>query len=72
MNQTGSDLENMIWRPIARFAHLGDSVPILMPKALYVAVDGLFQAALARVVSGEDDADAEMEEELPKLMRVAV
>ncbi|WP_298854768.1 TetR/AcrR family transcriptional regulator [uncultured Ruegeria sp.] len=72
VKQIDSDLENMVWRIIERYARLGNSTPKLTPNAAYAAIDGLFQAALVRFVSGEEDADTELADELRKLMRVIV
>ncbi|WP_120499574.1 TetR/AcrR family transcriptional regulator [Roseovarius sp. EL26] len=62
-----SDLEQMIWRVVARYAEMEGGSPKLSPKALYALFDGLFQAALAQVVAGEDTAVSEMEKELRAL-----
>ncbi|MGI9352585.1 MAG: TetR/AcrR family transcriptional regulator [Rhizobiaceae bacterium] len=72
VKQIDSDLENMIWRIIERYAQLGGSSPKLTSKALYAVIDGLFQAAVARVVSGKANADSELEAELRKLLPVIV
>ncbi|WP_282154108.1 TetR/AcrR family transcriptional regulator [Ruegeria atlantica] len=61
------DLEQMIWRVVARNAELGGVKPKLSSKALYALFDGIFLAALSQVIAGEDAAISEMEKELRAL-----
>ena len=62
-----NDLEQMIWKVVARYAELGGSVPRFSSKALYALFDGLFQAALAKVIAGEKRAATELTKELREL-----
>ncbi|WP_282607159.1 TetR/AcrR family transcriptional regulator [Pelagibius sp. Alg239-R121] len=65
-----SDLEQMIWRVVKRYAELGDCSPKLTSSALYALFDGLFQAALAKVVAGEKAGALGLDKELRQLFPV--
>lgn len=65
-----SDLEQMVWQVFARYAELGGSTPKLSSKALYAVFDGLFQDALAKVISGDTNAVSQLEAELRGLAPV--
>jgi hypothetical protein len=62
----------MIWRIVERYALLKNGSPILSPRVIYAAIDGLFQEALARVVSGDTKGVEDLERELRKLLPVIV
>jgi AcrR family transcriptional regulator len=49
-------LEAMVWRVASRYAELGGTTPTLDPPILYALFDGLFQKALLRFLSKDDDA----------------
>jgi len=70
VQQIDQDLENMIWRIVERYAHLGGSRPKVTPAAFYAVVDGLFQSALARVISGDTQGAIDLEDELRKLLPI--
>jgi len=65
-----SDLEQMIWRVVERYAELGGSTPKLSSKVFYAIFDGLFQIALAQVIAGDTNAIPELETELRELLPV--
>ncbi|WP_108859129.1 TetR/AcrR family transcriptional regulator [Ruegeria sp. Alg231-54] len=72
VRQIDRDLEDMTWWIVERYALLKNGSPILSSRAIYAAIDGLFQEALARVVSGDANGAAELENELRKLLPVIV
>lgn len=72
VQQIDRDLEDMIWRIVERYALLKNGSPILSSRVIYVAIDGLFQEALARVVSGDANGVADLENELRKFLPVIV
>ncbi|WP_394780416.1 TetR/AcrR family transcriptional regulator [Undibacterium sp.] len=49
-------LENMVWRVMSRFAELAGVPPALPPSTAYALLDGLFQQALFKHLSGDADA----------------
>src|ERR1700744_227010 len=49
-------LENMIWRLVSRYAELSRSQITCEPATIYGAIDGLFQLALFKHLSGDDQA----------------
>ncbi|MGH1482834.1 MAG: TetR/AcrR family transcriptional regulator [Geminicoccales bacterium] len=67
-----SDLENMVWKIVERYAALGNGSPKLSSKAYYALFDGLFQNALARVIAGEKDAILEINSELRQSLTATV
>jgi len=54
-------LENMIWRVISRFADLTGEPQTLPPPVVYAMIDGLFQQALLRHLSGDTGAIAQLQ-----------
>jgi AcrR family transcriptional regulator len=56
--------EAMIWRVIARYAHLRESSPTTSPATAYAMLDGIFQRALLNALSGADAAVAALRGEL--------
>ena len=54
-------LEDMIWRIMERLFALAGLAPTLTSSAVYAVMDGLFQQALLKHVSGQTDAVAEMQ-----------
>lgn len=72
VQQIDRDLEDMTWRIVERYAFLKNGSPILSSRAIYAAIDGLFQEALACVVSGDANGVAELENEVRKMLPVIV
>jgi len=72
VQQIDRDLEDMIWRIVERYALLQKSSPTLSSRAIYAAIDGLFQEALARVLSGEENGVEDLERELRQLLPAIV
>lgn len=72
VQQIDRDLEDMIWRIVERYALLKNCSPTLSSRATYAAIDGLFQEALARVLSGDDKGVEDLERELRQLLPVIV
>ena len=57
-------LENMIWRIICRFAELTGEKQTMPPPVIYAMIDGLFQQALLKHLSGDVDAIAQMQDDV--------
>lgn len=72
VQQIDRDLESMIWRIVEHYALLKNSSPTLSSRATYAAIDGLFQQALARVVSGDAKGVENLEFEMRKLLPAIV
>ena len=49
-------LEDMIWRIVTRYAELADREVAMDPTSAYAVLDGLFQAALFKHVTGDAEA----------------
>ena len=54
-------LERMIWRIVSQFAELATAPLAVTPEVAYAIFDGLFQQALLRLLSGDEDAARELE-----------
>ena len=54
-------LENMIWRIMRRFAELTGEPQSMPPPVIYAMIDGLFQQALLKHLSGDVDAIGQMQ-----------
>jgi AcrR family transcriptional regulator len=54
-------LENMIWRIICRFVDLTGEPQTMPPPVIYAMIDGLFQQALLKHLSGDADAIKQMQ-----------
>ncbi len=67
-----SELERMVWRIVAQYAALGGATTKLSSKALYALFDGIFQAALAQVIAGDDGAVSELDKEVRLLFPALV
>ena len=62
--QIDKSLENMIWRIICRFAELTGEKQTMPPPVIYAMIDGLFQQALLKHLSGDVDAIAQMQDDV--------
>jgi AcrR family transcriptional regulator len=54
-------LENMIWRIVSRFAELTGEPQTMPPPVIYAMIDGLFQQALLKHLSGDAQAIDQMQ-----------
>jgi AcrR family transcriptional regulator len=54
-------LENMIWRIMSRFAELSGEAQIMPPPVIYAMIDGVFQQALLKHLSGDARAIEQMQ-----------
>ena len=54
-------LERMIWRIVSRYAELGETHLTVTPGLAYAVMDGLFQHALLRHLSGDASAAADLD-----------
>ncbi len=65
-------LERMIWRIVSRYAELSGRDPAVTPALAYALLDGVFQHALLRHLSGDGtaaaDLDAQVRQILPTLL----
>ena len=61
-------LERMIWRVVSRYAELSGTEPQLSPGVLYALFDGLFQQALLRRLSGDEEAGPQLRASLVVLL----
>jgi AcrR family transcriptional regulator len=61
-------LENMIWRIMSRFAELTGEPQMLPPPMIYALIDGLFQQALLKHLSGDAGAIAQMQADVRLLL----
>jgi AcrR family transcriptional regulator len=65
-------LERMIWRIVSRYAELSGRDVAVTPALAYAALDGVFQHALLRHLSGDDtaaeDLAAQVRQVLPTLL----
>ncbi|BAV98282.1 TetR/AcrR family transcriptional regulator [Lysobacter enzymogenes] len=61
-------LQDMVWRVVARYAELMRREPATTPEAAYALLDGLFQRALLRHVSGDAAAAQELQRQVQALM----
>ena len=65
-------LESMIWRIVSMYAELSDRPPSVTPATAYGLLDGLFQQALLRQLSGDpaalEDLRSGVVQTLPKLL----
>lgn len=61
-------LEDMMWRVVSRYAELGRKKPMISPEALYALFDGLFQKCLLRHLSGDEQAIADFQAEIRRLL----
>jgi AcrR family transcriptional regulator len=63
-------LERMIWRIISRYAELGGVPLALSSRAAYAVFDGLFYQALVSHLAGNEDATADLEENVPRVLEL--
>jgi AcrR family transcriptional regulator len=65
-------LERMIWRIVGRYAELSERALAVTPALAYALLDGVFQQALLRHVSGDataaPDLDKHVQQVLPTLL----
>lgn len=65
-------LEQMVWRIVTRYAGLSGRALAVTPPLAYAQLDGVFQHALLRHLSGDDtaaaDLDAQVRQVLPTLL----
>jgi AcrR family transcriptional regulator len=61
-------LENMIWRIVTRFAELTEKPQTLPPSMTYALIDGLFQQALLKHLSGDTAAIFRMQADVRLLV----
>jgi AcrR family transcriptional regulator len=65
-------LERMIWRIVTRYAELSGHALAVTPALAYALLDGIFQHALLRHLSGDDaaarDLNAHVQQLLPTLL----
>jgi AcrR family transcriptional regulator len=54
-------LERMIWRIVSRYAELAGSTPAVPSEVAYAIFDGLFQQSLLKLLSGNGEADRELQ-----------
>jgi AcrR family transcriptional regulator len=62
------NLEDMIWRVLARYAELGGSTPAISRAAAYALLDGLFQKYLLQYLSGDESAVDALRDEVRDLL----
>lgn len=67
-----ASLERMVERVVRRYAELAGRDVLLPSAALYAAVDGLFQQALLRHLSGDESAGAHLRASLVALLGCVV
>jgi AcrR family transcriptional regulator len=63
-----NSLEDMIWRIMERLFALAGRAPGLSPSAAYAIMDGLFQQALLRYLSGQKDAVGQMQDDVRAML----
>ena len=61
-------LERMIWRIVSQFAELAGAPLTVTPGVAYAIFDGLFQQALLRHLSGDEDAASDLQANAVDLM----
>lgn len=61
-------LEDMIWRVLTRWFHLAGRTPSIGRSTAYTALDGTFQRALLRHLTGEADAAETLRDEVVDLV----
>ncbi len=61
-------LERMIWRIVSRFGELGGTPLTVTSPVAYAMVDGLFQQALLRYLSGSENALPDLREHVVHLL----
>ena len=61
-------LERMIWRIASRYAELRGAALAVTPAVAYALMDGLFQHALLRHLSGDATAAAELDQNVQQLL----
>jgi AcrR family transcriptional regulator len=66
--QIDAALEDMIWRVVTRYAELADREVAMDAAAAYGVLDGLFQAALLKFVTGSADALSTLVDQVHGLM----
>jgi AcrR family transcriptional regulator len=64
VSEIDKSLERMIWRILSRYAELTGLPPAVSPEMAYGVFDGLFQQALLKHISGDDDAGDELERQV--------
>jgi hypothetical protein len=70
VRKVNQDMEDMVWKIVERYSELGGTTPKVTPKAAYALLDGLFQTALAKVISADRTAIPELTDELRRLLPV--
>jgi AcrR family transcriptional regulator len=65
-------LEDMVWRVVRRGADLGGVEPSMPSSVVYAAVDGLFQQALLRHLSGDGGAVPDMQRAVRTVVETVV
>jgi AcrR family transcriptional regulator len=63
-----SSLERMIWRIVSKFAELSQRPLAVTPSLAYALMDGLFQHALLRHLSGSADAATDLDEHVRRVL----
>jgi len=61
-------LQDMVWRVVVRYAELEGRAPATTPEAAYALLDGLFQRALLRQTAADDNAAADLRQQVETLM----
>lgn len=65
-------LQNMIWRIVTRYAELLGNEPTITSSVMYGVFDGLFQQALLRHFSGDENAAHYLSDSVQSILAVAV
>jgi hypothetical protein len=61
-------LERMIWRIVSKYAELGETPLAVTPGLTYALMDGLFQHALLRHLSGDTSAASDLDERVQQVL----
>ena len=61
-------LERMIWRIISRYAELSERALAVTPALAYALLDGVFQHALLRHLSGDGAAATDLDEHVRQVL----
>jgi AcrR family transcriptional regulator len=72
VEEIDQSLERMVWRIVSRYSELTGVPAVVTSKAAYAVYDGLFQHALIRYLSGDSDAPAELEQNVPRVLDMLV
>jgi AcrR family transcriptional regulator len=68
VREIDSSLERMIWRIVSKFAELSQRPPAVTPSLAYALMDGLFQHALLRHLSGSAEAATDLDENVRRVL----